>query len=883
MGQPPASSSRHPDPAPPLVGRTKERRRFRDHLAAVLRGSGRLVVVGGEAGIGKTALVTALGHEATARGALLLTGHSYDLTATPPYGPWLDLARRYRPDDGLPPLPVSLAGDGIVEIRSQAAFFAEVHAFFAALAATRPTLVLLEDLHWADPASLDLLRHLACQLSPSPLLLIVTYRVDELTRRHPFYQQLPALIRDTGGMRIDLRRLEIEELRALIETRCQLSAVDEDRLVAYLDRHADGNPFYATELLRTLTEEEVLRPVADGWELGEIDRIVMPPLLRQVIDGRLSRAGEDLRAPLAMAAVIGQEVPLDLWQEMTELGDDALLAIVERATEAHLLEADSDGTRVRFIHALTREALYEGVLPPRRRIWHRQVGEALASRLAPDPDGVAYHFQRAGDPHAWEWLVRAGDRAQRSYAWLTAIERFAAASALLDGVPGRERTRRWLLHRCGRLRRYAQPEQSIADLAEAERLARIAGDRALAAEARSSRGITRCYLHDYRLGLAELSSGIAALEALPVADADPSDTVAAWLADALPARETAETAEFDPAATSLSAIGVHHRRGTLACFLAGSGRIAEARAIGETFVAQVAAAPPAGELVLAAVGNAHQGLGIVHAILGRPDEARAELERAREIYGLLDHHAVIGFTLLCELRDVVLPYRTTNLAERRRLATEAEAALRRAGGAFSADVSPRRAWMGVLFLEGEWTEVREIAGDLSAGGNDYLRREMTGVLGPLTRYQGEPVLAWALIHAVLPEGTATEPGGNVFNDALLCQRLAVNLEIDRGYLPAALAWLQANDRWLEWNGSVLGRADNRLAWSRYHRAAGAIASARLFAQEAIRAASQPEQPLALLAAHRLSGELAGADDPVDAEWHLAAALALADACAAPYE
>lgn len=102
----------------------------------------------------------------------------------------------------MPPLPASLAGDGIVEIRSQAAFFAEVHAFFVALAATRPTLVLLEDLHWADPASLDLLRHLACQLSPSPLLLIVTYRVDELTRRHPFYQQLPALIRDTGGMRM---------------------------------------------------------------------------------------------------------------------------------------------------------------------------------------------------------------------------------------------------------------------------------------------------------------------------------------------------------------------------------------------------------------------------------------------------------------------------------------------------------------------------------------------------------------------------------------------------------------------------------------------------------------------------------------------------------
>ena len=98
--------------------------------------------------------------------------------------------------------------------------------------------------------------------------------------------------------------------------------------------------------------------------------------------------------------MIGQEVPLALWAEVADLDEEALLTIVERAVDAHLLEADPDGRRVRFVHALTREALYAGVLPPRRRLWHRRVGEALAAVRAPIPTRSPIHFQSAGDPRA---------------------------------------------------------------------------------------------------------------------------------------------------------------------------------------------------------------------------------------------------------------------------------------------------------------------------------------------------------------------------------------------------------------------------------------------------------------------------------------------------
>jgi DNA-binding CsgD family transcriptional regulator len=866
-----------------IVGRAHERRILGDHLTAALTGEGRIVLIGGEAGIGKTTLVRTLAQGAADAGVLVLTGHCYDLTTTPPYGPWLDLADRYVQTDNLPPVPAAFIGTGIEEIRSQAALFAEVRAFLTAVAAEHPTLLVLEDLHWADPSSLELLRYLAVHVQTLPLLLLVTYRVDEPVERNPFYRQLPALIRDAEGLRLDLRRMHVDELRAILGGRWRLPAHDENRLVDYLERHAEGNPLFARELLRTLEEEGLLRHVGAEWELDEIDSVVLPPYLRQVIEGRLARLGEAMRQPLAMAAVIGQEVPLNLWAQVTGLDEVKLLTVIEQAVEAHLLDAEFVGTRVRFVHALTREALYAGVLAARRRVWHRQVADALLENDSPDPDAVAYHLQQAGDPRAWEWLVRAGERAQRAYAWLTATERFVAAAELLKDVGGQERTRGWLLYRCGRLQRYSQPALGIDDLAEAERLAHVVHDRALAADARYSRGLLRCYADDFRFGLEDLVAGVTALEALPTDEAFPSGATSAWFADSLPAKETVGNADYDSGAIQLSALGVNHRRGTLPWFFAAGGRLAEAQTFAESFLAQAARVPQSGELILSATGHAYQGLAIAQRLLGYPDQARLAYAEARAVYDPLDHHAVIAFTLLSELEDIVLIYDATDIAERRRLAIEAEEALQRAGGALPADVSPRRAWLGVLFLEGRWAEASAIAADTANHGNYYLRRQVQCVIAQLARYRDEPEFVRAHVRSLLPQGPATEPGGCAFADGLFCQRLAADLEIDQDNLATARDWLEANDRWLAWNGSVHGRACNRISWTRYYRASGDIARARDCANEALHAASVPDQPLTRITAHRLSGELAGSDRAEEAELHLTASLDLADACGAPYE
>jgi hypothetical protein len=869
--------------APVLVGRRHEQELLAQELMDALAGGGRLILLNGEAGIGKTSLARNLAREAVARGVCVLTGHCYDLTNTPPYGPWLDLFSDYRLNSDPAP-PAAFAGGRLqASITDQAALFREVHDFFGDLSRRNPILLVLEDLHWADPASIQLLRYFAARLALLPLVVVATYRTEEITRQHPLAAQLPAIVRESEALRLDLKRLCAEDLRELLAAHFALGETDRSRLVIYLLEHADGNPFFVTELLRALREWSFLRQSGNGWSLAALDHLVLPSLLSQVIDSRIARLGEGTRALLAIAAVIGHEVELDLWSDVGEVDEETLLGIVELAVAGNLLDAEREGTRVRFVHALTREALYESMLPPRRRAWHRRIADALMARAAPDPDAVAAHLQRAHDPRAAEWLIRAGDRAQRAYALLTAVDRFRSAATLLEGVAGEERTRGLLLYRLARLLRFSTPAAAIPHLDEAERLATIAGDPVLEHEVLWSRGLLHCYADRFDLGVPELEAGISGLEALPASTTTTAGAFEVWLADALPSRD-AMGDKANPDLIPVAVAGIQHRRGGHAWFAAESGRIAEAIKTGEAFVQGITPERRVGSLIGSAAGHAWQGLGIAYAALGRPDAARAAYARARAFYRPLDHHAVIAFSYLGEMRNVVLTYQADEPETRHELAAEAEEALGRAGGALVPGLSRRLAWLPSLVLDGRWAEAATLISELPPPGPCYLRREITAAAATLARHRGNADQAWQAIAEILPEGPDALPGTKIHLEALALQRLAAALALDAGDLPLAQSWLAAHDRWLAWNGTFLGRADGQLSWARYHRARGDMASAHACAAQALALATEPRQPLALLAANRLLGELAGEAHNVDAAAaHLQTALDLAAACAAPLE
>jgi hypothetical protein len=407
----------------------------------------------------------------------------------------------------------------------------------------------------------------------------------------------------------------------------------------------------------------------------------------------------------------------------------------------------------------------------------------------------------------------------------------------------------------------------------------------MAAEVRWLRGLLLCYADRFRSGLAEMIAGVAALETLDPALARAPATIQAWLADALPYATSVNAPGGDHVEALLDSADVVAWRGaSLGRFLASAGHYRRAADDCGRSVSVLADVPEARGGIRAALAFASHGLGIANASLGRPEEARAALVQARAIFAELDHHALVAFTLLDELRDVTLTYDAANPTDRRRLAAEAEVALGQTGGALRPGVSPRLAWLGCLVLEGRWQEVDQILRDLPDPGNAYFRREITAAHAVLALHRGKPKRVWETIRGLLPDGPGTEPGDLIHQEGLFLQRLAADLCLDVGDLPAARAWLVANDQWLTWSESVLGRADGQVTWAQYHRAAGDFTRARVTASNALVLATTPNQPLVRLVAHRLLSELETVTKNFGAaEMHLMAALDLATTCDAPFE
>src|SRR6185312_14110866 len=229
---------------PLLVGREREQAKLSEHLDRMLAGHGSLVLIGGEAGIGKTTLVDDLTIGAEEQGCLVLWGHAYDLSVTPPYAPWLEIFRQYRTVAGstLPPAPSFVFdAEELSRVGSQETLFAAVADFLQSVAAQRPLVLVLDDLHWFDQASLDFVRFLARQVANRRILLVATYRSDELHRRHPLYDLLPLLVREASAERLDVGRLAATGYHALIASRYDLDERDQARLATYLTSHAEGN------------------------------------------------------------------------------------------------------------------------------------------------------------------------------------------------------------------------------------------------------------------------------------------------------------------------------------------------------------------------------------------------------------------------------------------------------------------------------------------------------------------------------------------------------------------------------------------------------------------------------------------------------------------
>src|SRR5262245_37042497 len=465
----PAAVLRHT----PFTGRAAELARLERRLEEARGGRGGVAMLVGEPGIGKTRTLEEFAETARAQEALVLWGRCYEGEAARPYGPFAEAIAEYarhadaetlRADLGLGagplarlvpalrerlpdlPEPVPLQPD---EERTR--LIDAVTQFLLAMAERTPTVLVLDDLHWADAGTVALLRHVARFAPRRRLLVVGAYRDVEVGREHPLADVLGVLPRETTYDQLALAGLEPAMVQELLEVVANQEVAQ--RLVATITRETSGNPFFIRAVLLHLLEEGVL--VRDGgrWRVaGSLERLGLPETVRQVIERRLARVSERATRLLRVAAACTGGIDFEVARRVAELEETAALDALDDALGAQLLE--SQGQTYDFTHALVRHTLYEGLSPARQVRLHRQLAEAMevvyGARANEHAAEIGRHYHRSatlpGAERGVPCCLAAAEQAEESAAFAEAASHLRAA---VDLLPAGAAARPRLLARLG--------------------------------------------------------------------------------------------------------------------------------------------------------------------------------------------------------------------------------------------------------------------------------------------------------------------------------------------------------------------------------------------------------------------------------------------------
>jgi hypothetical protein len=450
-------------PGTVFVGRDSELRELLHGLDEAGGGRGRLILLAGEPGIGKSRLADELASQAREQGCLVLWGRGWEDAGAPPYWPWVQALRTYLRNTPRDEARVQMAyGAGDIaqilpEVReifpdvspakaseSDAArfqLFDSAARFLHDAARARRLLIVVDDLHAADTPSIRFLRFLSSQLAEMPLLVVGTFRDVELTPEHPLTQALGDLAREPITTILTLGGLGRRAVDRFIGAAA--GTQPSERLVTAVWRETKGNPLFVAEAIRLLSAEGQL---TDGAGLEPL-HLSVPASVREAIARRI---GHQLSAPsaraLELAAALGPEFSFEVLRRVGDYEVDDALDLVDEAVQAGLLVgAGGSLRRFRFSHDLVRETVYDGLPPGRRVRLHRHVAEVLEELYARAPEAhlaeMAYHFfeaSRGGEADqgvirkATDYGLLAGRHASRSLAYEEAARLYRMALSLLD-------------------------------------------------------------------------------------------------------------------------------------------------------------------------------------------------------------------------------------------------------------------------------------------------------------------------------------------------------------------------------------------------------------------------------------------------------------------
>ena len=470
---------------PVFVGRRRELDVLDEAWAAVLHGSRQVVFVGGEPGAGKSRLVAEVCRILHRNGAAVLVGSCAEELG-PVYQPFGAIAAALQPgvaDGSLEEAAGEqwagreeverrlglLAGnetlDPALVVDDRRELFDTVRGVLTAAAAARPTVVVLEDLHWAGPASLQLLGHLVEHVDGARLLLLAAHRTTEPDRSEPLLQQIAQLHRHAGVRRLDLPPLDTEDVAEFLRREGGVPSHRAGPAAVILRDRTGGNPFFLREVWRDLEARGGLAAVG-------ADTTSAPDVVRDTIRRRLAGMPSAQRDVVALAAVCGEVVDVSLVREAGG-GADVDPALDDLVAMGLLEQLPHRSTRVRFVHALARQSVLDLLPPSVRARHHERLALTLQSRGASDPGHVerlAHHFAEAAalghGPTAVTYLVEAAELAAQRLAHEEAATRFEWAAELTDETATREEL----------LLRAARSHMLACDFARAQALgARVIG------------------------------------------------------------------------------------------------------------------------------------------------------------------------------------------------------------------------------------------------------------------------------------------------------------------------------------------------------------------------------------------------------------------------
>ena len=440
-----------------FVDREDELRIFESALTSAISSVGKIVLLAGEPGIGKTRLVEEFSRYAEAHRIPVYLGHDYEGVGSPPYWPWTQIVREYvtghRPEmvaremgtgaadiarivpeihsvvSGIESLP-AVASD-----QERFRLFDSMSSFLKTVAERTPVVIVLEDLHWFDRSSLLMLEFLAHEIQQSRIVIIGSYRPVEVDRGHPLIHALATLARLEMTERVYLSGLSPENVARYSEI--ALGETPPEGLSEAIHFQTSGNPFFVREIVQLLIDEErIINPQeVRSWKL------TIPHGIRETVHLRADRLSEAAYRLLASAAVVGFEFELDVLAAASNQPAAVVLDAIEEALALGLLvEVPSDPERFRFSHAITRQTVYDDLSQARRLRMHLQTGEAIerihASTLDEQLSELAHHFATATSfeptDKAIDYLVRAGKRSMEQLGYSEASLLFQRALQLIE-------------------------------------------------------------------------------------------------------------------------------------------------------------------------------------------------------------------------------------------------------------------------------------------------------------------------------------------------------------------------------------------------------------------------------------------------------------------